>query len=267
MTTATGRTSSSHELRVLERALRVLGCFSEQEPRWRLSELAQAVELDKTVVFRILHALASHSLVHLDEATGRYCLTPSFLRWAYAVPGFTVLRQLALPEMQSLREASGETVFLSMMDGDARISVLQSESPQEVRRTIRLGERLPLVYGATGKAALAFLGEERIRSLLAETQLTRHAPGTIVDPAELLADLAKVRQRGYATSIQGLVEGAAAMAAPIFDHEAQVVAILTVTGPASRFGPPEMERLGDRLVKAARIVSRGIGHVSMGIDE
>lgn len=266
MTTITPRSTSSHELPVLERALRVLGCFSEQEPRWRLFELAQAAELDKTVVFRILRALTNHSLVHLDEATGQYCLTPSVLRWAYAVPGFTVLRQLASPEMHRLREASGETVFLSMMDGDARISVLQFESHREVRRTIRVGERLPLVYGATGKAALAFLGKAKIRSVLAATPLTRQAPGTIVDPVELLADLAKVRERGYAISIQGLVEGAAAMAAPIFDHEAKVVAILTVTGPASRFGAPEMERLGDRLVTAARVVSRGLGHISKASD-
>ena len=66
----------------------------------------------------------------------------------FAVPGFQQLRALALPQMVRLRDISGETVFLSMIDGDYRTSVFQLESPHQIKRTVPIGVRRETTQGA-----------------------------------------------------------------------------------------------------------------------
>jgi IclR family acetate operon transcriptional repressor len=258
-----GRPPRSHELVALDRALRVLETFSDARPRQSLSGIAAGVALDKAVVFRILRAFVNHGLMGRDVPTGEYFITPAVLRWVFAVPGFQQLRALALPQMIRLRDLSRETVFLSMIDGDHRISVFQLESPHQIKRTVPLGVRHRIVYGATGKAALAFLPAERIARILSRSPLRRLAAGTLVVRADLEAELRRTRVRGYAIGVQEEVPNVAGVAAPIFDHAGEVAAVLTVTGPLQRFRAAARAKVGPHVVAAARQISQQLGYLEL----
>jgi DNA-binding IclR family transcriptional regulator len=238
----------------------VLETFSGSRPRQSLTAIAGDVALDKTVVFRILQAFVSHGVMSRDHATEEYFITPAVLRWVFAVPGFHQLRALALPQMLRLRDMSKETVFLSMIDGEHRISVFQLESPHQIKRTVPLGVRRGIVYGATGKAALAFLPEERVRRLLERTSLRRLAAGTIVTRAALEAELKRTRARGYSVGVQEEVPNVAGVAAPLFDYAGAVIAVLTVTGPLQRFRSGARTKIAPHLLAAARQISQQLGH-------
>ncbi len=257
------RAPRSHELVALDRALRVLETFSDARPRQSLSSIAGEVALDKAVVFRILRAFVNHGLMGRDVATEEYFITPAVLRWVFAVPGFQQLRALALPQMIRLRDLSQETVFLSMVDGDHRISVFQLESPHQIKRTVPLGVRHRIVYGATGKAALAFLPAERIERILSRTPLRRLAAGTLVARADLEAELRRTRARGYAIGVQEEVPNVAGVAGPIFDHAGEVAAVLTVTGPLQRFRAAARAEAGPHVVAAARQISQQLGYLQL----
>lgn len=254
------RRARSHELVALDRALRVLATFSDARPRRSLTEIAAELALDKAVVFRVLQAFVAHGLMGRDAATEAYFITPAVMRWIFAVPGFQQLRALALPQMIRLRDVSNETVFLSMVDGEHRISVFQLESPHQMKRVVPLGVRHRIVYGATGKAVLAFMPAERIKRILDRTPLRRLAAGTFVRRAALEAELRRTRARGYAVGVQEEVPNVAGVAAPIFDHAGQVVAVLTVTGPVQRFHTEARAEVAPHVVAAARRISQQLGY-------
>jgi DNA-binding IclR family transcriptional regulator len=254
------RRARSHELVALDRALRVLGTFSDTRPRRSLTEIAAELSLDKAVVFRVLQAFVAHGLMGRDAATEAYFITPAVMRWVFAVPGFRQLRALALPQMIRLRHASKETVFLSMVDGEHRISVFQLESPHQIKRVVPLGVRHRIVYGATGKAALAFMPPERIARILARRPLRRLAVGTLVRRAGLEADLRRTRARGFAVGVQEEVPNVAGVAAPIFDYGGRVVAVLTVTGPLQRFHAEARAEVAPHVIAAARRISQQLGY-------
>jgi DNA-binding IclR family transcriptional regulator len=244
----------------LNRALRVLEMFSDAQPRQSLSAIAEATGLDKAVVFRILHAFVGHGMMGRDHTTEEYFITPAVLRWVFAVPGFQQLRALALPQMIRLRDLSQETVLLSMVDGDSRISVFQLESPHQIKRTVPLGVRHRIVYGATGKAVLAFMPPEQIERILNHTPLRTMASGTVTVRPTLEAELRRTRVRGFAVGVQEEVPNVAGVAAPIFDHAGQVVAVLTVTGPLQRFRADARAEVAPHVVAAARQISQQIGY-------
>lgn len=254
------RRARPHELVALNRALRVLETFSDARPRQSLTAIAEDVKLDKAVVFRILRAFVGHGLMGRDVRTEEYFITPAVLRWVFAVPGFQQLRALAFPQMIRLRDVSNETVFLSMIDGEHRISVFQLESPRQIKRTVPLGVRHGIVYGATGKAALAFMPADRIRRILDRTPLRRMASGTIVTRTALEGELKRTRARGYAVGIQEEVPNVAGVASPLFDHTGGVVAVLTVTGPLQRFRAEARAQVAPHLLAAARQISQQLGY-------
>src|SRR5205085_411578 len=136
--------------------------------------------------------------------------------------------------------------------GDRRVYAHQVESQQRVRQTIQIGDSAPLYLGASGKAILAFLPADRraaIVRLAADPGVSR-ADGERIDADTLDAELAAIRQRGYATSQSERILGATSSAAPVFDHRGQVVGCISVAGVTIRHGLDELERFG-ALARAA----------------
>ncbi|MEU8663404.1 IclR family transcriptional regulator, partial [Actinoplanes philippinensis] len=135
----------------------------------------------------------------------------------------------------------------------------QVVSDQELRLEVSLGIPFPLNAGASSKAFLAFLPDFEVDAYVARRPLEAVTDKTIVDPARLRKDLAAIRKRGYATSLGERQAGAASVAAPIFDHDGRVAAVISLAGPAPRFEPDAEEAVTGLLAAAARI-SAQLGH-------
>jgi IclR family transcriptional regulator, acetate operon repressor len=164
----------------------------------------------------------------------------------------TDLRAIAAPELRRLSEETGETATLSIRRGDMRLYVDQVVPEQELRLQVQLGTPYPLHAGGPSKAFLAFLGADEIELYLAKHALTALTEKTIVDEGALRLELAAIRRRGYATSMGERQVGAASIAAPVFDHDGHVIAVLSAAGPLSRF-KPRMSVCADKLLAAARV--------------
>jgi DNA-binding IclR family transcriptional regulator len=94
--------------------------------------------------------------------------------------------------------------------------------------------------------------------------LSRHAPGTITDPARLASELKVVRRRGFATAIDELEPGMAAMAAPVRGARGDVVAALSISGPTLRMSAERILELQPILIDEARTLSRRLGNREEG---
>src|SRR5215471_10589619 len=240
----------------IDRALAVLGVLAEASQPLGVTEIARRIGLPKSVVHYHISALVRNRYVEA-RADRRYGLGYAALRLGRGNHTNLELRTRALPHMRALHHETWETVTLSVLVGRERVYVEQLVSPQEIKLAVELGRPFPLHAGASGRAIMAFLPLDAREALLSEPleRLSRH---TVVDPASLRSLLDTVRETRLAVSRSERQEGAASVAAPVFDGHG-IAGALTVCGPEYRFDEASVERYGALLRVAAEQLSHELG--------
>jgi IclR family acetate operon transcriptional repressor len=237
-------------------ALRVFEEVARLQPAG-LSDLARRLEVPKSTVQRCLKTLEEAGWVR-SSPEGRWEITGLAFRVGSAVAGRDNLREVALPELSALQMSTGETVHLAVPDGDELVLIERLDSSHQVRAFMALGTRLPLHAAATGKAFLATLSDERIAAYLshAPAKTTEH---TITDADELWEEIALIRRRGYATTIEGLHDGICAVAVALRGRYGPARACFSISGPSSRLTPALFEDYGARALATRAAVERLLG--------
>jgi DNA-binding IclR family transcriptional regulator len=234
-----------------DKALAILAVFDERRPDLGVSELAGELGMHKSTVSRLLGALERRGLVRREGE--RFAPGPELARLgALAVRGLT-LAGAARPPLELLAEETGETVNLAVRDGDRALNVLQVDAAHFVGVTDWTGRAAPLHASANGKVLLAF-GDGPLG------RLTRLTPKTIVDRAQLRAELERTRAAGFAVAVEELELGLHAVAAPVFDATGSCVAAVSVSGPAYRLTERRLPEVGRLCAAAAADVSARLGY-------
>jgi IclR family acetate operon transcriptional repressor len=224
-----------------------------------LRDLVEATGLNKSTVLRLLAPLTETRLVQRDPATGVYRVGVRAVEWAGAYLAKIRVARIALPYLHRLVEATGETAFLVVYDEGDVIFVSKVESPNKVRMSSDIGTRTPAYSTANGKAILAFLPEAEVARVVASglRPVTAH---TITDRAAFLAQLEAIRQAGFAYDDRENAEDARCVGAPVFDFHGQVVAGISLSGPAFRIDAERVPVLGRMVLEASREISRELGY-------
>src|SRR5690554_4726164 len=237
-------------VRAVERALDLLICFTD-ESDLGLTELATRVGLHKSTVHRLLASLEGKGFIIRDPASEKYKLGYRVWELSANLMQSDDMSVVLLPEMERLRDDVGETISLYVRDGHERIRIQAVQSKQAVRRVAPVGARLPLVVGASSKILVAYADKANQDELLEEIAwpvgLTRSA---------FEKQLVHIREVGYATSIEEREPGAAAVAAPIFNRAGQLVAALSISGPANRLTADKMREQANMIIESARLMGR-----------
>ena len=241
----------------VERAGRVLFCLARWGGPRGVTAIASELGISKAVVHRILSSLLQLDLVTLDTGTRLYGLGPSVLELAASYRSQLDVRILALETMRDLVAVTDETATLSILHNDRRVYVDQVTPNREVRMTVEVGAAFPLHAGASSKAFLAWLPDDRRREHLG-SRLEPLTEATIVDANELRRELTRIREQGFAVSLGERQAGAGSVAAPLLDEQLQPVAVLSVCGPLQRFRT-EIAGVAAEVVRATRALSHRLG--------
>jgi DNA-binding IclR family transcriptional regulator len=244
----------------LERALDVLLLFSRPGvTSLGVSEISRELDLPKAVVHRILTTLCGRNFLDLDAESRRYRLGSSWLVLGSAYRQRLDLRELAKGSLRRLSDLTNETTTLSIRQGNHRIYVDEVTPPRDVIMSVQIGTSYPLHAGSSSKAFLAFLSDEEQQDYFDSVALEQLTAQTKVRREEVLAELALIRVRGYASSFGERQQGAGAVAAPLLDFESKPVAVMSVCGPADRI-EPRVEELAQALLAQTRTLSEQLGY-------
>ena len=245
----------------IDRAVSILAAFTRERPITGVSDLARLTGLSRSTVHRLLVALSTHGLVRQLPGSSAYALGPRLLTLAETARGRLTLDRQAEPVMTWLRDQTGETVGLHLLDDTpARRTVAQVESTQALRRTYTdLGAPRPAYQGAPGKVLLAF-ADEALRQRVLRSRMVKPDGKTPISASEFRAELEHIATVGYAVSIEERVPGVVALAVPVRDHTGNVAAALGVSIPAVRAGRAELEALAPRALEAAKTLSSRLGY-------
>lgn len=244
---------------VLDRALLVLDHLRQSPEGRSLSDVARALGFPKNTVYRILNTLCAHDYVRRDDATLRYTLSRKMATVAYDSAQDRNLMENSLDVMRRLRDATRETVVISILDRDQGLVLEQVQSLHPFRFVCDPGTRQVLYASASTKAILAFLPEHECRAALAEVTYARLTSTTITSRARFAAALAEARRNGYAVDRGEALDGVHCVAAPILNHQGFPLAALTITGPAERVPVAAFPRFGATVKQHAAEISRRLG--------
>ncbi|MDQ3944300.1 MAG: IclR family transcriptional regulator [Actinomycetota bacterium] len=243
----------------VQNALRVLDCFSATDRDLGVSELARRLGVGKSTVHRLCTTLAAGGLLDHNPETGRYRLGLRLYELGALVGVHLDLHEAASPALNDVRNRTGETVQLAVLDGREVVYVERLESSHTVRLFGRVGHRNSAHCTSTGKVLLAYLPEADLDALLDGWVLEARTPYTITDHGALREALAEVRRRGWGENANEVEMGVASVGAPIRDASGAVVAALSVAGPAMRLDGGSLRRFAGVVVEAADAVSRRLG--------
>ena len=246
-------------LQSVSRALRALELIAEAG-ELGITELGRRLGVHKATASRLIATLAEKGMVERDPVSEKYRLGFGVIRLAGAAMAGLDLVRTSRPILEELAERTRETVNLGVVSGDAVVYIDQVTGTQSIVAVSWVGRRTPVHCASNGKVLLAFMDEAE-RERLLSVPLERATKNTVVDPAKLRVQLAEVRARGYATTMEELEEGLNAVAAPIRRADGQVVAALSVSGPAFRMRPVDLPRVARMTTEAAIAISRRLGYV------
>jgi DNA-binding IclR family transcriptional regulator len=182
------------------------------------------------------------------------------LSWSAVYTSGLDVREKSRPVLEELHRLTHETVSLYVLDGTERVCIERIESPQRVRVTVHIGERMPLHAGSAGKAILAFASPALVKQILTHP-LERMTANTITNRKELLRELESIRDSGYAVSHAERFTDALGLAAPIFDSGGNSIAALNVAGPLLRFTDNDVRKYAPKIIQLANQVSQSLGYV------
>ncbi len=236
----------SKSIRSVERALDVLACFEAQNRALSLTQIADQLRIPKSTVFRLLATLESKGFVRRSDETGQYRLGTHLIHMGALASQDWDTSRWAGPYLQRLAAEHGETVDLAILDGIDVIYLQVVESPQRVRLSAAVGQRLPAYCTASGKALLAFLPFAQVAPMLAGG-LRRYTPATRIELDDLAHDLLETHERGFALSEQEYEKDIHAVAAPVLNAQRLPVFAVAIAGPSFRLPRGRMLALGAAL--------------------
>lgn len=218
------------------------------------TELAAASGLAKSTTSRILLALERNGLIR-RESSGAFRPGDAFVRYALRSNTDHDLVGVARPFLERLGDRTRETINLGVVHQSMVEQIAQVDSHYVLGGTNWLGRSEPLHCTALGKVLLAAGAAE-----LPTGRLARLTPKTITRRSVLEADLADVRQRGYALTDEELEPGLVAVAAPVYRDGRAAVAAISVSGPSTRLGPSRLSEVAEQCMAEAGALSTVLGY-------
>ena len=251
---------SRYSIETLERGLSVLSLFSNDASELTLTEISRSADINMTTSLRIASTLEGAGYLWRDPETKRYRPSLKVLQLGFSALRSMDIRQSARLYLERLSKETGETVSLAVLDGLEIVYVDRIRNRQIVGVVLGMGSRLPAQCTSMGKAMLAYLPENQLKTRLNGAVLQACTANTIIETDSLEADLAKVRRKGYAINNQELAVGLRAVAAPIWGEEGQVVAAINISGSTEAISRSRLKQeLAPLLSETAAEISQSLG--------
>lgn len=256
-----GKNAERYKVRALDRAFGILSTLSDGKPR-TLMEVSEEIGLSSSTVYRLLASLETHNYVEHDADTGQYRLGLACVELSRSFQMSSHIRMAALPELRRLRDETGETIHLAVLDNMEVVYLDKLHGSHAIGiMSSQVGGRLLAYCTGLGKAMLAYSDPDEVRAHFGQVEFEPFTPTTIRDVDELMEHLEWIRTHGYAFDHGEREPEVSCIAAPIFGMNSRLEGAISLSGPASRLEPlGESHEHIDKILATSRKISRQLGY-------
>jgi DNA-binding IclR family transcriptional regulator len=243
----------------VDRALALLVLFGEPGERLGVTEMAPELRIHKSTASRLAATLVGRGFLDQDAETERFTLGTALSRMGLLVASNRDLIGASAVALNKLAADTGQTANVSVLDEGSALCIAQREGSYKLAARSFIGVRYDLHTTALGKVSAAF---SEPRPALAD-RLPAYTARTITDPGEFIAELDRVRRRGYGTSTGELEAGLNVVAVPVLDSWGGCCGAVDISGPASRMPPRRYKELAVHCMAAANDIAARLGAVRL----
>lgn len=236
----------------LARGLDILALYSRERPSIGPADMARALKLPRSTVFRLVQTLEAYRLLEREAHGNSFRLGAGITRLGFAWLASLDIAELARPFVEGLRDRTGRSCHLAIRDGAEGVVVARAAGHGALTGSFSIGSRVPAHAAVLGRMLLLDLADAELAALFPEAALPAFSAQTPRTLPELRALLTEDRARGHAISRGYFESGVSAVAAPVRDSSGRVVA----SANATLFGG---EAPDEALIGAVREAAEAIG--------
>lgn len=249
--------SSQYKVPNLDRALTMMELLRDHPKGMTVTEMAAEMGHSQTSIYRIAMTFLDRGFFLRDEKTKKFRMSNKLFSVSTASTCDVNVAETAAPYLRQLRNDTKETSLLGVLlpEKGRGISIMEYPGLHPFRFVHDIGEPIILHVGAPGKALLAYLPEDEQDEIIARLKLKKYTQHTITDKRKLKKELAAIRERGYAAGLGEWMEEMHCISAPVLDSRDYPIAVIWITGPATRMTIDLVPELGKKVMQYAAEIS------------
>jgi DNA-binding IclR family transcriptional regulator len=246
--------AEKNPIQVADKIFRAVEVLSEKGPLGVI-ELSEALELNKTTVYRILSSLEYMGYCVQDPQSMKYRLSGKWLQISGRLLEQTDIIDVVKPYLKDLSAKTGETVHLVQREGADAIYIDKQESPTNLMRLAsRIGKKIPLYRSGVGKALLADLPDAEIEKIWEKSSVEKLTEKTIVDKDTLFSRLQEIRKTGYALDDEENERGVICVAISLLSTDSVPRYAISVSAPAGRMDADTIKKTAALLLNVKKTI-------------
>lgn len=249
----------NHKNKTVIRSMDILNLFI-QHAELTFQQIIDLSGIPKSSVYRMLTSLEEMGFLEKGEDS-KYRLGLIFLKFGSLVSSRLDIRTIAYPVMKDLHEDVEEAINLIIQQGDEAVYIEKIDLMQKVRLYTAVGRKAPMYAGACSRIILSYLPNQYIVNYLENTTFKSLCTGTITDKQKQYDLIEKAKRDGYTVSRSELEKHTCSVAAPIFDHNGEVVAGLSLAGIEANYTETDITTLSQKVIDAANEISNRLGYL------
>jgi DNA-binding IclR family transcriptional regulator len=224
------------------KAMDIVNLIASSPKELGVTEISEALDNGVSATYHLLNTLKECNIIEQDERTKKFKLGLKLWKIGMLAYDKNHISLYIEPYLKKLRDLTGETSNLSVLDNNQIIYIGQEESDRLVKMFTKIGASAPLHCTAAGKILLAFQTEDRQKQIVNSIEFTRHTDRTIVEKDKLISEMEEIRHRGYGFDEEEREIGVSCIGAPVFGVNNQIIACISISGPKSRFTNENKEK-------------------------
>jgi IclR family KDG regulon transcriptional repressor len=245
--------------RSVRRALDIFELMLQRAEPITVAQIVTELSIPKSTAYELVRTLSEGDYLAPSGRGSGLFLGRKLFELGMAYRGHVDLLKDGSRIAEQLRDETGETVQLSVLDNDLMMVLLKEEGVRALRIISQVGSRVPVNWAAAGRLLVSDLDDKALAALLTATVRPSPTGRAATDVKKLIAQIRKFRRQGYATEINETNEHAGCVAAPVVDAAGRCVAALSVVAPEQRLTKPNRDYLIERVMDAAEKLSRRLG--------
>ena len=249
-----------YRIQVLDRTFAILDVLMDAGKEVGIGELTSRLKLSKSTVHRILMNLEINRYVERVGADGKYRLGPRLFELGTKALAALDLRDEVQPCLERLVARTGETAHFGVLRDGEVTSLFNVQTNRSLGSASTVGRRNPVYCTSLGKAILAFCPKDEVEEVIKGCRFNPYTQHTITDAASLLAELDRIRKRGYAIDDEEFEIGLRCIGAPVRNHLGDVIGALSIAGPTVRLVRRRVPELARFVVQGAAELSERLGN-------
>jgi DNA-binding IclR family transcriptional regulator len=213
----------------IDKCFAILELLARSKEPMGISDISRNLDLSKSTVFNIAHTLAGLNVLE-NRLDGKFAFGARFYILGNIAAKRSALMQTAHLYLETINEKTGLSAFLGLRSGCRVVLADKVDSTCEVKLSSEIGTEMPVLAGAGIKAMLSQLSDEEIDEILAQCELRKYTPCSIVDKGAYKKEVLDVRTQGIAYDRQEYMEGMVAFAIPIKANARDIQAAIWAVG-------------------------------------